>query len=327
MPVSLHAVTEVDVVHELPATHRTSIDAFLSRLSSDAQHDGQPGRECERLDDHLLLDLRHGPRPGFMAALAHDGGRLVGYAQASRSARGHVVDSVAAPGTDTALRADLLRPILDQLPPESHVTWWAHDEDRALATSLGLHAGRRLLQMWVDLPLTVEHDQLVTRSFVVGADEDEWLAVNNAAFAWHHEQGEWDLDMLVQREREPWFDPHGFRVLEVSGRIAGFCWTKVHAATVPHPRGPVGEIYVVAVHPDHRGTGRGRALTLAGIDHLTSVGARACMLYVDADNDAAVTLYRSLGFREVHAEQAFVRTQPVDTSRTPSTVFSTQEQP
>jgi hypothetical protein len=30
------------------------------------------------------------------------------------------------------------------------------------------------------------------------------------------------------------------------------------------------------------------------------------MLYVDAGNQAAVTLYASLGFRVVHAEQAFV---------------------
>ncbi|MGA0890168.1 MAG: GNAT family N-acetyltransferase, partial [Burkholderiaceae bacterium] len=137
------------------------------------------------------------------------------------------------------------------------------------------------------------------------------------AFAWHHEQGAWDLDTIQQRELEPWFDPQGFRVLEMDGRIAGFCWTKVHAAAEPQSRGPVGEIYVVAVHPSHRGTGLGRALTLAGIDHLERVGARACMLYVDADNAPAVGVYAALGFRAVHAEQAFVRDGTHDSASRP----------
>jgi mycothiol synthase len=309
-------VAEVDVVHELSLASRSGIDTFLTSLSREAHRNGAAGHECERLDDHLLLDLRHGPRPGFVAALAHDGERLVGYAQASTSARGHVVDSVVVPGAGDDLRADLLRPLLQALPSRSHVTWWAHDTDRPLAESLGLASGRRLLQMRVDLPLGVAHDPLPTRSFVVGTDEAAWLEVNNAAFAWHDEQGAWDLHTVQQRELEPWFDPTGFRVLDLDGRMAGFCWTKVHMADERQQRPPVGEIYVVAVHPAHRGSGLGRALTIDGIDHLESVGANACILYVDADNTAAVDLYASLGFRTVHAEQAFVRGDnalPIDT--------------
>jgi mycothiol synthase len=54
-------------------------------------------------------------------------------------------------------------------------------------------------------------------------------------------------------------------------------------------------VYVIAVDPDFHGLGLGRALTLAGYQHLGDSGITRAMLYVDADNTAAVTLYRDIG--------------------------------
>lgn len=54
----------------------------------------------------------------------------------------------------------------------------------------------------------------------------------------------------------------------------------------------------VAVRPDHRRQGIGRALTIAALNHPRPQSADAFWLHVRDDNPGAITLYQSLGFRE-----------------------------
>ena len=292
-------MVRVRVRRDLSDDDRTAVLGFL-----DAAH----ALDCAQLDDHLQSDLHQGPRAGFVAALAtDDDGQLVGYAQASTGNDGFVIDSIvwsAFDGDVDAVRVSLLRTLLAELPAHATVTWWTHDEpsEAVLAASLGMQPHRRLLQMRRPLPID-EHAGVEVRGFRVGVDETAWLEVNNAAFSWHGEQGGWDLKVLQQREREPWFSADGFLLHERDGRLAAFCWTKLHR---PEVLGDplVGEIYVVAVHPDFHGTGLGRALTVAGLEHLHSVGATEGMLYVDGDNESAVHLYRKLGFSVAHIDVA-----------------------
>ena len=265
------------------------------------------------LSDHLWLDLRQGGRKGFAALIGweDDHDHLVAYAQVSRGNDSWSVDLVVHPHHryDMAMIGPtMLDAALDIVRSEGggHVHWWVFEPSAIyfeLAEKIGLHPGRELFQMRRPIPLEPEHLSRIepgfTRAFSFPADANAWLDVNNRAFATHAEQGNWDVDTLAARTREPWFDAEGFRIHEEDGRIAGFCWTKMHP-------GGVGEIYVIAAHPDFGGRGLGSKLTIAGLDWLAKHGATTGMLYVDTINETAVSMYKKLGFTPAHRERAFV---------------------
>jgi mycothiol synthase len=265
----------------------------------------------QALDEQLLLDVAAGGGHDFAGLLARPSGsdRLVAFAGVVRGARRWELELVIDPQHRERLYdigTAMLSAALDVVRSEGggHVNLWAYKatpvHDR-MAEAVGLRAGRDLRQLRRPLPVG-EPYSVETRPFDVGRDEQAWLDVNNRAFDWHPEQGGWTIDDLRSREAEPWFDPAGFLLHERDGRLAGFCWTKVHADHDP----PLGEIYVIAVDPDVHRRGLGRALALAGLDHLAGEGLRVGMLYVDATNEPANRLYADLGFSRDHTDRAYV---------------------
>lgn len=202
---------------------------------------------------------------------------------------------------------DLVRAALLEVATSGggHVHYWVpkpSPADEAVAAEAGMAKGRDLLQMRVGLPVAFANPKLDLRPFVPGEDEAEWLEVNARAFAGHPEQGGWNMETLLDREKEPWFDPEGFLLYHADGRLAASCWTKVHKDEDP----PLGEIYVISVDPSYQGRGLGKALTLAGLERLYRAGLSSAMLYVDAGNLAATALYASLGFKVDHLDRAYV---------------------
>jgi mycothiol synthase len=275
----------------------------------DAAHRADGNRP---LADHLWLDLMHGGRAGFAGLVAWEPGHdhPVAYAQVSRGNESWALELVIDPHhryEAMTIGPELLGAALDVVRGSGggHVHWWVFEPTNAhhdIARQVGLTAGRSLLQMRRPLPLADDRAAVEVRGFVVGRDEAAWLDVNNRAFAEHPEQGGWDHAALATRQAEPWFDPAGFLLHEVDGRLAAFCWTKIHDDVDPR----LGEIYAIAADPDFAGRGLGRALTVAGLRSLAQRGVPVAMLYVDAENTAAVNLYRSLGFEVHHRDGAFV---------------------
>ncbi len=200
---------------------------------------------------------------------------------------------------------------------------WAHGNlpaARATAAALGLVAVRELLQMrrsLRSLPPVEPAAGVQIRTYAGPADDGELLRVNSAAFSWHPEQGGWTEADIAERRGEPWFDPAGvfLAIDEETGTLLGFHWTKIHSPGL-------GEVYVVGVDPAAQGRGLGRTLTLVGLHHLSrrlSDGSQsAVMLYVEADNPAAVNTYQKLGFEVFNTDVAYASSSSSLPNRTRS---------
>jgi mycothiol synthase len=238
-------------------------------------------------------------------------GTLVGYAALDERAERRTAEFAVHPehrrrGVGGAMLAALLDRVHGPL-------WlWAHGEhpgalrllERGMAQRNRLVSRRALYQLRRSLadpiPPRPLPDGVALRTFVPGGDEAAVVRVNRRAFAWHPEQSRLDTSELTLLETQPWFDPKGFLLaVDPDDRLLGFHWTKMH------PDG-LGEVYVLAVDPDAQGTGLGSALTVAGLVYLRERGAPEAMLYVDADNAAALGTYHKLGFAHHHTDVEFL---------------------
>ncbi len=297
-----------------PASHRGRLDDSVARevlalaAAAAAQDAASP------LSEDAELALRSDRAVHLLARDAD--GALVGYGQVPADADAATGEVVVHPGHRRrgAGRALVEATLAAAGRP---LALWSHGDQpgaAALAARLGWRRARELWQMRrplvggdalpeVRLPAGVR-----LRPFSPGRDDAAWLAVNAAAFADHPEQGRWTQQDLDARVAEPWFDADGL-LLAVDaddGRLLGFHWTKTHPPAGDEPA--AGEVYVLGVHPAEQGRRLGSALTLAGLEHLAGRRLPEVLLYVDAENAAAVATYRALGFAVAATDVQYVST-------------------
>lgn len=163
------------------------------------------------------------------------------------------------------------------------------------AATRGLVERRRLLVMERPLAPPSGAGFEGVRPFDPASEAEQLLAVNAAAFDWHPEQRHFSRADLDARMAEDWYDPAGLLVASDAEGLTGFHWTK------RHPDGR-GEVYILATHPRAQGTGLGRRLLAAGLEHLAATGSATVHLYVEASNARAVELYERAGFAVVHRD-------------------------
>ena len=266
--------------------------------------------EMAPLSEHVLIHLHHGGDTADEHLVAtSDSGQIVGYLHLDQT------DAVAGSVVEVVVHPDFRQQGIGRALIESAITksndprmrLWAHGELSSaynLAAKIGFAKTRELWQMrrslFAPLPKAVEISEITVRAFEIGIDEQSWLELNSAVFVDHPEQGRMSAQDLAVRMSENWFDPQGFLIAtqQRSGAevMVGYHWTKVHGGAGSHGHSEIGEIYVLGISPDLRGSGLARLLSVRGLEYLRSKGLPAAMLYVDADNQAAIALYESLGF-------------------------------
>ncbi len=265
------------------------------------------------LGEQKYLDLQRGLGRESEGVVALVDGRIHGYLHLTPNR------DPGGWGMELAIDPDVRdRPVLEALlaaaqgrvraADGSSLSYWLYNQEPppALAEH-GFEPDRELHQLRRRLP--VDEQAVVPAGFEVrgfrpGHDEEQWLRVNNRAFAGHPENGNWTAAILAERMAVDWFDPDGLRTAWHGDQMAAFNWTKVH-------HDGSGEIYVIAVHPEFQGQGLGRAIAVDGLDHLHRVGGCGeASLYVDAANVGGLALYNRLGFELDHTDRAFRWTVP-----------------
>lgn len=268
---------------------RRAVTALVGRV---AEADG-----VSPLNDSATLVV-DGERDGEFL-LAHSDGDLAGLA---------VVDAreqTVLVAVDPAHRrrghgTSLLRAALAAHPDHAVWAFGTSPAAAALARSVDLRPVRGLLKL--GRALGDERVSGVPEGYRVTTfspdDAEAVVAVNAAAFAHHPEQGRLTVDEFTSLTRQPWFSADGLFLARRADDVAGFHWTKRHDETT-------GEVYVLAVHPDHGGAGLGRVLLETGLAHLADVGCTRVVLYVEEAEERVVALYRAAGFEEISRDTSY----------------------
>ena len=287
----------------------TQQSLVLELINRTTHHDGTPP-----IAEHILLHLRYGGDKADSHLLVEKDNQVIGYAHLDQTdlVAGPSVELVVGPNHRGQGIGQQLLGAAIKICGEN-LRLWVHGEQEAahnLASSFNFEKIRTVLQMsklLIDIqPLPIIGKEIVIRSFLPGIDSKEWLELNNKVFKDHPEQGGWQISDLNHRLSEEWFDEKGFFIAEKNKQVIASTWTKVHgehshhhdSEENSHAHPAIGEIYITAVDPAYTGLGIGKALTITALNYLKNQKLSDAMLYVDAENLAAITLYKSLGFTQ-----------------------------
>lgn len=261
----------------------------------------RPGDQPSTAPVHLLVPLEDDD--------AHERARLAAYASVlpDGTVQGMVDPDHRRRGHGTALWERIRTLHVDP-------GVWAHGAlagSLAFLDGLGLRPARTLLTLERELdrrereldsgspPPPTPGAAVELTTFRADRDTADLLDVNARAFADHPEQGALDVEGLAARMAEDWFDPGDLHLARRAGALASFVWIK------RAPGEDSAEVYVVATAPEAQGSGIGGMLLRRTLEDLAAQGVRTVELYVEADNAAALALYRRLGFREVARDVQF----------------------
>ena len=122
---------------------------------------------------------------------------------------------------------------------------------------------------------------------MVAADLPQVMEIERLSFT----SDPWTPGLFLHELKLDFSRLHLARTADAARRLVGYaCWWLV---------GDEVHILNLAVHPEARGTGAGRALVQRIVDDAVGHGATSVSLEVRPENAAALGLYRAMGFGQI----------------------------
>ncbi len=131
-------------------------------------------------------------------------------------------------------------------------------------------------------------------------EERQWVDCINSAFRNHWGKRPMGVNEFSRWTRDPSFDSSGIIGIRKGPNLVGIIYCEIDAAYAEYTGRKRSMLWIIGVIPPERGFGLGKALTIAGIDWSLRNGMRFAALYVDSENERAVSLYRHLAFEPVY---------------------------
>ena len=169
---------------------------------------------------------------------------------------------------------------------------------KSVLSKLGFRFVRRFLQLRLDMAeirgQDIDQAALLYRHLQRG-EEGKLTQVQNRCFADNWGFNPNSVEEISYRTNLSHCSPEDVVLACDGDRVIGYCWTRTIYEAGTNER--KGQIFMLGVDPDYRGKGIGKGVLLAGLSYLKSKGFRVAELTVDSKNQAACTLYHSVGFR------------------------------
>jgi len=263
---------------------------------------------AERLEVYFLKDPDFDPAGIFMA---FRDGQLVGFSEAeiqkTRIAAGksqgfvgvEVVPSERGQGVEEELMAKALGFLKDREIREAIYTFHPHIPWRAkLASDFDFAYLRRFYRLKRQMSAPVQDAPFpsgiaVERVPGTGAPKEyilEWVDTFNRSFLDHFNFAPSDPQNFLNWSEVP-DENFVYSLARADGKPVGVCMSEMEHGS----NNEEGWIDILGVVPEARRNGLGRALLADGLRWIEAQRAKTAILGVDAQNEKALTLYRSVG--------------------------------
>ena len=184
-------------------------------------------------------------------------------------------------------------------------------ESNTAANSLLLKLGFKSVHKSIHMQQTLDTKPTTTVEFELhirhlAQNEEAALAdLQNRAFAQHWGYSPNTVEEITHRLNQRNTSHQHVTLAFVGDVPVGYCWT----TTIPEPNPQTGKkhgcVLMLGVDPGYRNRGIGRTVLVSGLSSLYQQGIELVEITADSVNEKALSLYKSVGFKQQAAGQIY----------------------